>query len=98
MRFLCVLLATLLLHAAEPIHVERVFGPETPTGRYKHPASITELANGDLMLAWYGGDGEYKPGTAVWGSRQPKGTLQWTTPTVLARDPFYSVGNPVIWQ
>ena len=54
---------------ANDISIERVFGPETPTGRYKHPASITELANGDLYLAWYGGDGEYKPGTAVWGSR-----------------------------
>ena len=37
---------------------ERVFGPEVPTGPYKHPASMTELANGDLYLVYYGGKGE----------------------------------------
>jgi predicted neuraminidase len=78
------------------VRIDRLFGPETPTGRYKHPAAITELANGDLYLAWYGGDGEYKPGTAVWGSRFTAG--KWTTPVRLAQDPFYSVGNPVVWQ
>jgi len=78
------------------IQIERVFGPETPTGRYKHPAAITELANGDLYLAWYGGDGEYAPGTAVYGSRFAGG--KWSPPRVLVQDPFYSVGNPVVWQ
>lgn len=57
---------------------------------------MTELANGDLYLAWYGGDGEYAPGTAVYGSRYSGGA--WSTPKVLAQDPFYSVGNPVVWQ
>jgi predicted neuraminidase len=84
--------------AADGIVKERVFGPETQTGRYKHPASITELANGDMYLAWYGGDGEYKPGTAVYASRLPKGSSRWTTPKPIAHDPFYSVGNPVVWQ
>src|SRR2546427_12692525 len=78
------------------IQIERVFGPETPTGRYKHPAAITELANGSLYLAWYGGDGEYAPGTAVYGSRFAGN--QWSAPQKLAQDPFYSVGNPVVWQ
>jgi predicted neuraminidase len=78
------------------VKIDRLFGPETPTGRYKHPASITELANGDLYLAWYGGDGEYKPGTAVWGTRMSGG--KWSAPVKLAQDPFYSVGNPVVWQ
>ncbi len=98
MRIAAIVVAAGLLHAGEPVLIERVFGPETPTGRYKHPASITELANGDLFLAWYGGDGEYQPGTAVWGSRRSRGTDHWSEPVVLARDPFYSVGNPVVWQ
>jgi len=85
--------------AAPPgVEIQRLFGPEVPTGRYKHPASITELANGDLFIAWYGGDGEYKPGTAVYGSRRGRADSQWSAPVVLASDPFYSVGNPVIWQ
>jgi predicted neuraminidase len=86
----------LLLMLLLLVRIDKLFGPETPTGRYKHPAAVTELANGDLYLAWYGGDGEYRPGTAVWGSRFASG--KWSQPVKLAQDPFYSVGNPVVWQ
>jgi predicted neuraminidase len=92
------LFLSLACAATGGVSVVPVFGPETPTGRYKHPASITELTNGDLLLTWYGGDGEYEPGTAVYGSRFGKAASKWSTPVVLARDPFYSVGNPVVWQ
>jgi predicted neuraminidase len=101
MHRLAILLGVpLVLAAAAPpgVQIHRLFGPEMPTGRYKHPASIAELANGDLFVAWYGGDGEYKPGTAVYGSRLAQSSSKWSTPAVLASDPFYSVGNPVIWQ
>jgi hypothetical protein len=46
---------------AEP-RIEKIFGPETQTGSYKHPSSITELDDGALLLAYYGGGGEYEPG------------------------------------
>jgi|YNPMSStandDraft_1061717.scaffolds.fasta_scaffold11225_2 predicted neuraminidase len=77
---------------------ERIFGPETPTGPYKHPASITELDNGDLYLVYYGGAGEYATQTAVYGSRLAKGAAKWEAPRIVAQDPFRSAGNPVIWQ
>ena len=80
------------------LRITRVFGPEVNTGRYKHPASMTELANGDLYLVYYGGSGEYARETAVFGSRLKKGTTNWTPPTPIARDPFRSVGNGVIWE
>lgn len=80
------------------LRIERVFGPETPTGPYKHPACLTELSNGDFYLVYYGGEGEYATSTAVFGSRLPKGTTTWEKPTVVASDPFRSVGNGVIWQ
>src|SRR5581483_3392863 len=83
---------------AADLRIERVFGPETPTGRYKHPACLTELDSGDLYLVYYGGSGEYATETAVFGSRLKKGEETWSAPTVLARDPFRSVGNGVIWQ
>ncbi|MBK5292450.1 MAG: hypothetical protein JJE04_12345, partial [Acidobacteriia bacterium] len=41
------------------LKTEKLFGPETPTGPYKHPSCITELSNGDLYLVYYGGGGEY---------------------------------------
>ncbi|MFO1499848.1 MAG: sialidase family protein [Verrucomicrobiota bacterium] len=84
--------------AAPAIHIEKVVGPETPTGRYKHPSSLTELGNGDLYLAYYGGEGEYALATTVFGLRLAKGAAQWSAPEPIARNPFYSMGNPVIWQ
>jgi predicted neuraminidase len=77
---------------------ERLFGPEVPTGRYKHPASITELNNGDLYVVYYGGSGEYAVRTGVFGSRYDHVTKHWSAPKLIASDPFRSVGNGVIWQ
>lgn len=80
------------------LKIERVFGPEVPTGRYKHPASIAALANGDLYLVYYGGAGEYALNTGVFGARLVKGETRWQTPKLIANDPFRSVGNGVVWQ
>lgn len=75
----------------------RVFGPEHP-GQYKHPAAITQLQNGDLYIAYYGGSGEYGDDTAVYGSRLPVGKTQWTPPEIIANTPNRGEGNPVVWQ
>jgi predicted neuraminidase len=85
------------LRAGE-ITIRRVFGPEVPTGPYKHPASLEELPGGDLYLVYYGGEGEYAAGTSVFGSRQEKGGLAWSPPRPIAHDPIRSVGNAVIWS
>jgi predicted neuraminidase len=77
---------------------ERIFGPEVDTGTYKHPACLTELGNGDFYLVYYGGAGEYATDTAVYGARWRVGESRWTAPRVVARDPFRSVGNAVVWQ
>lgn len=93
-------LASLLLTnaALAELTIEKVFGPETPGGIYKHPAAIEELPNGDLYLAYYGGGGEYESDTAVFGSRLRKGSSQWAAPTRIADSPGRSEGNPVVWQ
>ncbi|MGI6456490.1 MAG: sialidase family protein [bacterium] len=83
--------------SADDIIVERVIGPEFP-GEYKHPASITELENGDLYIAYYSGAGEYATDTAVYGMRKKKGEDTWSQPQVIADTPDISEGNPVIWQ
>jgi predicted neuraminidase len=77
---------------------ERVFGPEIPTGPYKHPAAITAFDNGDLYLVYYGGAGEYATDTSVYGSRLRKGESKWSEPRVIAHDPLRSTGNGVVWQ
>ena len=78
--------------------IGRVFGPEVPTGPYKHPACLTELDNGDLYLVYFGGEGEYARDTAVFGSRRAKGSASWSAPVAIARDPQRSLGNAVVWQ
>jgi predicted neuraminidase len=83
--------------ADEDIAIERVFGPEIP-GKYKHPASFTELEGGDLYLVYYGGEGEYEGDTAVLGSRLAKGSKEWTRPRIIADTPGRSEGNAVVWQ
>jgi len=97
------LIAALLLvpglpaFAADGIRHERVVGPEIP-GPYKHPATVTELHNGDLYIAYYGGAGEYEADTAVYGMRLVKGGAQWSRPQIIADTPNRSDGNAAIWQ
>ena len=86
-----------LVSADDDIRFERVIGPEFP-GKYKHPASIEELDNGDLYIAYYGGDGEYAEETADYGMRLKKGESQWSKPEIIADTPFRSDGNVVVWQ
>jgi predicted neuraminidase len=83
---------------ADPgIQTERVFGPEIP-GRYKHPASITELDNGDLYLVYYGGSGEYAEDSGVFGARLRKGESRWSRPERITPKPRFPEGNAVVWQ
>jgi predicted neuraminidase len=82
---------------ADGMLYERVIGPEFP-GKYKHPASIEQLSNGDLYIAYYGGDGEYAERTAVYGMRKAAGENEWSKPEIIAQTPFFSDGNAVIWQ
>jgi len=75
----------------------RVIGPEFP-GEYKHPAAIEELDNGDLYIVYYGGEGEYKGDTAVYGMRRKAGQTAWSKPEIIADTPYRAEGNGVIWQ
>lgn len=82
---------------SDGVRVTRVFDASEP-GAYKHPAAITQLANGDLYLAYYGGSGEYGDDTAVYGARRDAATRRWSHPEVIADTPDRSEGNPVVWQ
>src|SRR5437870_466839 len=101
-HFISLLLAVgvaVKLFAVDDLKVERVFGPEINTGDYKHPASFDELQNGDLYLVFFSGKCEYNDNrAAVFGSRIRKTGHRWSSPLAIARDPFHSLGNPVVWQ
>jgi predicted neuraminidase len=96
-RKLLLLAAACVALRAEVVS-ERIFGPEIKTGPYKHPASICALDNGDLLLTYYGGEGEYANSTAVFLSRLKAGGGQWSAPRIVAQDPLRSAGNGVAWQ
>ncbi len=83
--------------AALAIETHEIIGPANAGGKYKHPTTFTQLDNGELYLAFYGGSGEYSTDTAVYGSRRD-GAGKWSEPTVIADTPFVSEGNPVVWQ
>jgi predicted neuraminidase len=94
------LLPLLLLLAAPDaadIATERVLPPDVKTP-YNHPASLTELANGDLYLVYYGGPGEYSDASTVFGTRRPKGADRWTAPVALTPRPKQPEGNAVVWE
>ena len=101
MKTLATLVAGILVSqavlASDEITVHRVIGEEFP-GRYKHPATVEELDNGDLYIAYYGGLGEYEGDTAVYGMRLKKGATEWTRPEIIADTPDRSEGNAAIWQ
>ena len=72
---LCTMAITLFAapaFAADDIKIEKIIGSEHP-GEYKHPASITQLDNGDLYMTYYGGGGEYVDDSKVWGMRRKAG-------------------------
>lgn len=98
MRTFLLLAVAALGAAGQSVTVERVFGPEIKTGPYKHPASVCALANGDLLITYYGGEGEYAQSTAVFLSRLKAGETKWSAPRKIAQDPLRSLGNGVAWQ
>ena len=59
-----------------------------------HASTIVELANGDLLAAYFGGTKERNPDCCIWVSRKPKGQTQWTAP-YLAADGVFSLDDPL---
>jgi predicted neuraminidase len=97
--YVCTVLASLFAATASAeLSIEKVVGPKTPGGTYKHPASIDELPNGDLYIAYHGGEAEYDRDTADFGLRLPKGSKKWSRPKRIADTPNRGEGNAVIWQ
>ncbi len=57
-----------------------------------HASTITELKNGDLVAAYFGGTKERNPDVCIWVSRKPKGADKWESP-ILAGDGVYQLGT-----
>lgn len=57
-----------------------------------HASTISELKNGDLVVAYFGGTYERHPDVCIWVSRKPKGQKVWTAPQ-LAADGVFRLGS-----
>ncbi len=73
---------------------EEIFAPGA-SGSQCHAATLCELADGELMAAWYAGTHEKARDVAIFAARKPTGAA-WTPPCVLADTPGFSEGNPVL--
>ena len=50
-----------------------------------HASTLVALANGDLLMAWFGGTDEGAPDVAIWAARLTNGI--GSAPVEMAREP-----------
>ena len=75
--------------------------------RFAHSPSLTETADGELLLVWFGGEGEASPSVGLYQSSYRPEVGVWTRPklvtdreqtqTELGRY-IHTIGNPVLWR
>ncbi len=81
----------------EPVYVERkVFRP-AEHGAECHSSTLTELANGDLLAAWWGGSFEGSTDAVIYVARLDPGAGRWKPAEAVAELPDRFLGNPVLF-
>ena len=58
-----------------------------------HSATVTQLKNGDLVAAYFGGTYERNPDVCIYVNRKAKGDKEWSAP-ILAADGVFKLGTP----
>lgn len=74
---------------------ELIFAIGSTSFPSSHASTVVELANKDVMAAWFGGTAEGKPDVAIWGARRDKSG--WTKPVEIVREPGVPCYNPVLF-
>lgn len=65
---------------------------------HTHGATIVELPNGDLLSAWFQGNGErWADDVRIMGARLLKGKENWSKPFLMADVPEFPDVNPVLF-
>ena len=89
------LLALSLVQAQSQLHVATIF---SEVSDHVHGSTIVELPNGDLLAAWFQGDGERSvERLAIMGSRLRHGNSLWDEPFLMADMPDFPEQNPVLF-
>ncbi|MBX2871961.1 MAG: exo-alpha-sialidase [Saprospiraceae bacterium] len=65
---------------------------------HTHGSTIVALSNGDLLVAWFQGNGErWADDVRIMGARRKAGTKTWSAPFVMADVPEFPDINPVLF-
>lgn len=62
-----------------------------------HASTITEVDNGRLVAAWFGGTKEKNPDCNIYVSRKEKNSNEWTAPQLVADGNGTACWNPVLF-
>lgn len=93
LSFLLLLFSNLL--SQEISEGQNIFPPQS---EHTHGATLVELPNGDLLSAWFQGNGErWADDVRIMGARLLKGSTQWTAPFLMADVPDFPDVNPVLF-
>jgi predicted neuraminidase len=69
-----------------------------PDAKHNHASCVVELANGDLLVAWYSGSGERQADDVrILGARRKAGESGWSAPFEMADTPGYPDCNPALF-
>ena len=84
------------VQGAEPFHSTSILFPHEK--KHNHASCIVELANGDLLTAWYTGTGERSSDDVrIVGSRLKRGESTWSPRFEMADTPGYPDCNPALF-
>lgn len=77
-------------------HSAPIFPPGA-AGEMSHCATLVELADGDVIAAWFSGSFETAPDQAIFAARLRNGSTRWAPPSVIADTPHRADGQPVLY-
>ncbi|KAL4805140.1 BNR repeat-like domain-containing protein [Aspergillus unguis] len=63
-----------------------------------HASNLLQLASGDILCAWFGGNMEGKPDISIYLARLPSGGEAWSPAMKVTHDNTRSEQNPVLFQ
>ena len=103
----CLALSLSVLSVAAPLPFDGIVRAQpdgsavaymSPPNLANHAASLEQLPNGDLLLAWFSGIKEEADKCAIAVSRLPRGAAQWSPPAIVSERDGYSNQNPVLFH
>ena len=92
---------TLMLYLSPPLAAQELALGENlfpPQSEHAHGSTLVTLSNGDLLVAWFQGNGErWADDVRIMGTRRKAGAKLWSEPFLMADVPEFPDVNPVLF-